>query len=90
MAGNLLWFLYFIGGGLWGATIAVIYLRWLDSREHERFGDYVYKRYEDSKVTHVAPMTAEQRAAADKVFADIDKVNASVGKMFYEAFTRTP
>ncbi len=72
MAGDLLWFLYFIGGGLWGATSATLWLRWIDSRERERFGDYVYKRYEDGKVTHVRPMTPEQRAAADKVFSDMD------------------
>ncbi len=70
MAGDLI--IPVVIGGVWGWFLAVLYLRWADRREQSRFGDYIYKRYEDGKVTHVAPMTAEQHAAADKVFSDMD------------------
>lgn len=53
-----------------GGAIAVLYLDWAAENERYRFGDYTFKRYEDGKVTQVVPMTAEQRAAVDKVFAD--------------------
>jgi hypothetical protein len=73
-------------GGVWGWFLAVVYLRWADNRERSRFGDYVYKRYEDGKVTRVVPMTAEQRAAYEKVFADADLMFENIGKNMKAAF----
>lgn len=35
-----------------------------------------------ARVTHVVSMTAEQRAAADKVFADVDEAFADVDEAF--------
>lgn len=72
--------LSFIAGGCVGFTAAMLYLDLMDEHERYRYGDYTFKRYEDGKVTCVVPMTAEQRAACEKVFEDADKMFDNIGK----------